>query len=101
MIQRRAVLAPLFVALAARSAAPQRPPEQPDVKLPSGKSQRDEILKAEHAKSLEDAAELRKLAEELQEDLDKTAYNVLPLATLRKVEQIEKLARRIKGRLRK
>ena len=37
-----------------------------DVKLPSGKSQRDEILRSEHEKSLEEIGRLRKLAEEVE-----------------------------------
>lgn len=72
-----------------------------DVKLPSGKSQRDEILKAEHEKSLEEVARIRKLAEELEADLQKNDYRVLSLPTLKKIEELEKLARRIHGRMKR
>ncbi len=75
--------------------------QQPDVKLPSGKSQAEEILKADHEKSLQDAAALVKLAEDLKADLEKNDRHVLSLATLKKVEEIERLARRIKSRLRR
>jgi hypothetical protein len=74
-------------------------PDTEDVRLPNGKMQRDEILKAEHLKSIEDARALSKLADELKLDLEKNDQNVLPLATLKKTEEIEKLAKRIHDRL--
>jgi hypothetical protein len=72
-----------------------------DVKLPNGKSQQEEILKAEFQKTLQDAAELVKLAEQLQDDLIKEDRHVLSIATLKKTEDIEKLARKIRTRLRR
>jgi hypothetical protein len=72
----------------------------PDVKLPNGKSQRDEILKAEHEQNLKDAAELAELAEQLKIDLEKNDRFVLSMATLKKTDEIEKLAKRIRSRLR-
>jgi len=72
-----------------------------DLKLPNGKSQQEEILKAEYQKTLEDAAELVKLAEQLQDDLIKEDRHVLSLATLKKTEDIEKLARKIRTRIKK
>jgi hypothetical protein len=75
----------------------EEPPE--DARLPNGKLQRDEILKAEFQKSLEDARELSKLAEALKIDLEKNDRYVLSIATLKKTEDIEKLAKRIHDRL--
>jgi hypothetical protein len=72
-----------------------------DVKLPNGKSQQEEILKAEYQKTLEDAAELVKMAEQLQDDLIKEDRHVLSIATLKKTEDIEKLARKIRTRIKK
>jgi hypothetical protein len=72
-----------------------------DVKLPNGKSQREEILKADHEKTLQDAAQLVKLSEELQDELIKEDRHVLSIATLKKTEDIEKLAKRIRTRLKK
>src|SRR2546425_9307140 len=71
-------------------------PNLPDVKLPNGKSQRDEILKAEHEHNLKDAAELAQLAEQLKIDLEKNDRFVLSMATLKKTDEIEKLAKRIR-----
>ncbi|HYL38919.1 MAG TPA: hypothetical protein VEV17_23590 [Bryobacteraceae bacterium] len=74
-------------------------PSPGEARLPNGKLQRDEILKAEYQKSLEDARELSRLAEDLKLDLEKNDRNVLSLATLKKTEDIEKLAKRIHDRL--
>ena len=82
-------------------AIPERPTEEPreDARLPNGKLQRDEILKADFQKSLEDARQLSKLADELKADLEKNDRYVLSIATLKKTEDIEKLAKRIHDRL--
>ena len=83
------------------SALPQRggPPPEQDQRLPNGKLQRDEILKADFQKSLEDARVLSKLADELKVALEKNDRYVLSIGTLKKTEEIERLARRIRDRL--
>ncbi len=86
------------IVLAALLCAAQEPtPEEP--RLPNGKSQREAILKQEHEKSLRDASELLKLSEELKAELERNNRHVVSLSSLRKCEEIEKLAKRIKGRL--
>lgn len=82
-------------------AAENLEPQASDVKLPSGKSQAEEILKADYEKTLKDAADLLKLAGELKEDLEKNDRHVLSISTLKKTEEIEKLAKRIRSRLRR
>jgi len=72
---------------------------QSDIRLPNGKSQRDEILKAEHAQNMKDAAQLVEMAQQLQRDLEKNDRYVLSLVDLKKAEDIEKLARKIRARL--
>jgi hypothetical protein len=81
------------------SQAPSR--EVSDIRLPNGKSQQEEILKIEHRKSLEDAAELIETAEELKVELERNDRHVLSVSSLKKAEQIEKLAKRIRERLRR
>jgi hypothetical protein len=76
------------------------PTPQEDVKLPNGKSQRDEILKAEHEENIRDAARLVDMAEELKADLEKGDRFVLSMATLKKTDEIEKLVKKIRTRLR-
>jgi hypothetical protein len=78
------------------------PPETPDdVRLPNGKLQREEILKSDYQKTLEDARALSKLADELKTDLEKSDYNVLSIGTLKKTDDIDRLAKRIHDRLRR
>jgi hypothetical protein len=100
------VLLPLAIGLLFSQAdTPPRSHKQPEdpseMKLPNGKSQQEEILKVDYRKTLQDAAELVKLAEQLQDDLIKEDRHVLSLASLKKTEDIEKLAKRIRTRLRK
>jgi hypothetical protein len=73
--------------------------EEEDVILPNGKSQKDEILKSEHQQNLKDAAELAELAEQLKIELEKNDRYILSMATLKKTDDIEKLAKRIRARL--
>ena len=101
---RTRILLALALALVISAQPPPghtRPGEEPaeDARLPNGKLQRDEILKAEFQKSLDDARELSKLADELRTDLEKNDRYVLSIATLKKTEDIEKLAKRIHDRL--
>jgi hypothetical protein len=80
---------------------PQSPGQSSDAKLPNGKSQRDEIAKADYKKNLEDATEILKLATELQSDLDKQGAYIVSLKTIKQTEDIEKLAKNIRGRLKR
>lgn len=71
-----------------------------DVQLPNGKSQRQEILKAERQQNIKEAAQIVELAKDLQQELEKNESYVLSMASLKKTDEIEKLAKRIRGRLR-
>lgn len=93
----------VLVILALAGGQQQPPPmqEKSEVLLPSGKSQREEILKADFEKTLADASALAEQAAALREEIGKSRHHVLDLRTVKKVEEIEKLARRIKERLRR
>ena len=102
---RYAAAAGLTLALTPFVAPQVRPPRTPssdeDVPpLPNGKL-RDEILKADHEKDLKDAAQLIELAEQLKQELEKNDRHVLSISSLKKTEEIEKLAKRIRSRLRR
>jgi hypothetical protein len=71
-----------------------------DIQLPNGKSQRDEILKLEREQNIKDAAQLAQLAEDLKVDLEKNDRFVFSLNTLKKTDDIEKLAKKIRSRMR-
>jgi hypothetical protein len=91
----------VFFAFALFAQQAQVPPGSPDAQLPNGKSQSDEIMKLEHKKNLEDAASMAKLAEEVSEDLEKEDRYVMSLKTIKKLDDIEKLAKTIRGRIKK
>ncbi len=106
LLRRCAILPALsalaWLAIARGGDQAARPPDdsQRDITLPSGKSQRDEILKAERDENIKDAAQLVELAQQLQQDLEKNDRFVLSLSTLKKTDEIEKLARKIRSRMR-
>jgi hypothetical protein len=56
-----------------------------------------ELLKSKLEHMRKDAAEMAKLADSIQEDLEKTTENELPLRVVNQAEQVEKLAKRIKN----
>ena len=82
---------------------PQLPPsEEPeDLRLPNGKKQQDEILKAEYEKNLKDAQELVSTAKAFEEDLEKDDRFVLSLSSLKKLDDMEKLTKRIRSRVKR
>lgn len=101
---RIAVLLGASLALTAQQGPPEPPfpPEHPeDFRLPNGKLQQNEMLKADYQKTLDDARLLARLSSELKSDLEKGDYNVLSIATLKKTDDIDRLARRIHDRLRR
>jgi hypothetical protein len=89
------------ISVQSQDEIPQLGPQQPpkDVILPNGKSQANEILKADHRKNLEDAETLVKLSQELKTSLQKNGSYVFSIADLKKAEEIEKIAKRIHSRL--
>lgn len=72
-----------------------------DVLLPNGKWQKEEILKAEHKLNLEDSRRLAEVAQGLKAEFEKHDALVLSVNAIRNTEEIEKLAKRIRGRLRR
>ena len=99
-LRRAALLLPIG-AFASR-AAPQDERQRPETpRLPDGKNQQEEILKQEHQQNLKDAGQLIELAEQLKADLEKNDRHVLSMSTLKRTDDIEKLVRKIRARLRR
>jgi hypothetical protein len=73
------------------------PDEEP--RLPDGKSQKDAIAKQQHEQALEDANKLVLIAQGLRDELQRAGNYMVPVSTVKRTEEIEKLARRIRGRL--
>jgi hypothetical protein len=104
---RRSML--LSVGASAVLAAQQQNPQQPQLpeipkpdeedKMPDGKSRKNAIAKEEHEAALKDANQLIAVAQQLKDELEKAGEYVVPLSSVKRTEEIEKLARRIRGRL--
>lgn len=78
------------------------PPKQhEDVKLPNGKSQTDEILKSDHDKNIDDVDAMIKLGQDLKASLEKNGSFVFSIGDVKKTEEIEKLAKRIRARMKR
>ncbi len=96
-----AALAFIFTPAGAPQAKPPHEiaPHLDDAPLPPNKNMQDEILKADHARDLKDVTQLVELAEQLKQELEKNDRRVLSVASLKKTEEIEKLAKHIHSRL--
>lgn len=95
---RRLLVLILFSGLIVLPAAGQRPPVDRtiDQTPPTSPSK---LLKQQHDELKKLSSKLTELANQVEEDLDKSGENVLPLNTLKKLEEIEKLARKMRTRI--
>jgi hypothetical protein len=64
---------------------------------PTPPKQKGEPKKSDIEKTQDDAAALSALADQLRDELNKMNANVLALDVIHKTEEVEKLARKIKG----
>ncbi len=71
--------------------------EQPK-RLPDGTLQSEAILKSEHKRMLADVKRMGELTKDIEAELEKFGHHVLSTGLLKKLEEIEKLARRMRGR---
>ena len=88
----------LFILLLLQAPPQQEPPEP---RLPDGKSRTLAILQHDYEKSKQDVAEIIKLAQELQRDIERDEQFVVDVNSIRKAEKIEKLGKNIKNRFRR
>ncbi len=75
--------------------------KEPEPRMPDGSSRRLTILKSDAKRSKEDIEKLIALAHELREDIERNEYHVVDLGAIRKTEEIEKLVKRIRGRMKR
>jgi hypothetical protein len=103
------LLTVVFCAAFSAAAAPQNPPVQPQPfpSFPRASSlpgltakQKRGLLKERFEKNKRRAAELVKLSQALQRELDKSNPDVMSLEVIEKAEKIEKLAKKIKDEAR-
>ena len=78
---------------------PRIPDPNEEPRLPDGKSQKNAIAKEQHDQALKDADHLVSVAEDLRNELQRAGTFVVPLTSVKKTEEIEKLAKRIRSRL--
>lgn len=62
-------------------------------------SQTRRLIRASFEQLQKDAAQLVELANSLQEEISKANEDVLPVSGIKKAEEIEKLAKKIQGRI--
>jgi hypothetical protein len=93
----------LFACVAQDASSPgaRRPPYEIGPNIPLTQQQRTALIKADHKKNVEDASELFKLAEEIKTELDKEDAQVISARTIKQTEDIERLAKSIRGRLKR
>ena len=75
------------------------PPTQPIER--DRKTRSDASLAIDHDTSVKEAGELVKLAETVKLGLQQSDPNLMNVSTLKQLEEIEKLAKRIRGRMRR
>jgi hypothetical protein len=102
--ERRRLLRLIPLALAvplmpAQQSVRQEPPD--DGRLVNGKSRQDAIAKGDYEQNVKDARDLIDVAKSFEEDLEKDDRFVLSLSSLKKLDEIEKLTKKIRGRLKR
>ena len=76
--------------------------DSPEIlRTPDGRNRTEMILKADHEASLKDVDTMRKLIEDVKIDMEKNDRHVLSVGTLKKLDDIEKLSKRIRGRMKR
>ena len=92
-----------LTALGAVAAQPPSPPpeEKQDEKMPDGRLKSELLLKADHESNLKDLDEINRLTDAIRKDLEKNDRHVLSMVSLKNLEEIEKLAKRIHSRMRR
>jgi len=88
----------------AQGPTPPGPPPEPGEmgpQLPNGRSQRNAIAKDDYKRNVEDAAALARLAEDLKADLEKDEAFIVSVKVMKRTEDIEKLAKGIRARLKR
>lgn len=93
---------PLFAALAALAQQPGIPLDPSSPPYPEWKrQQRDALSRQDFKDNTRDATEIVKLAQGLQASIERNGSFIVDANDIRAAEQIEKLARNIRGRLKR
>lgn len=87
--------------LAAQPPFPSRQDPDDVKKLPDGRLQSEAILKEDYKDNLKDLDQMRALLGAVEDDLKKNDRHVLSIKALKNLEEIEKLSRRVRGRMKR
>jgi hypothetical protein len=77
------------------------PPPSEEEETPESKKQVDKIIKSDHEQNKKDLEKMTKLVGEVNADLAKSSEYVISLADLKKLEEIEKLSKNVRDRMRR
>jgi hypothetical protein len=93
----------LCTCLAQNGSVPQgrQGPDPPGSELHLPQSQREALIKADYKKNLEEATRLLSLAEELKGEIERDEAHIVSIKSMRKTQEIAKLANSIHGRLKR
>jgi len=72
-----------------------------DKRLPDGRLQSEAMLKEDHKKNLEELKKMRDLIASVEDEIEKSGGHVLSMENLKKLEEVEKLSKRIRDRMRR
>ncbi|MBI2687640.1 MAG: hypothetical protein HYX27_15120 [Acidobacteria bacterium] len=106
MIRRTAFFPVICLCLCAQGPPPERPGsprlDNPEIlRTPDGRNRTELILKADHEASLKDLDAMRKLIDDVKIEMEKNDRHVLSVSTLKKLDDIEKLSKKIRGRMKR
>ena len=103
MLRRTSFLAVFGALLLAQQPPPDHPnPDTPNIlRTPDGRNRTEMILKADHEASIKDVDTMRKIIEDVKIDMEKNDRHILSVATLKKLDEIEKLTKKIRGRMKR
>jgi hypothetical protein len=81
--------------------SPASPPSGADGRAtPNGDARANAVLRTDYEQNRKDARDLIALAKSIELDFDKNDQNVLSLRLLKKLDDVEKITKRIRARLR-
>lgn len=91
--------------MAAASAAQQLPVPPPEreqpKKLPDGRLWSEAVIKANYEANLRDMERMRQILDSVRKEIEETKGHVLSIRALREMEELERLSRRVRDRMRR
>jgi hypothetical protein len=98
----KAVGAALFAALlCAQPPIPTTRTEDEPKRMPDGRLLSEMVRKQDFKDNLEDIEQMKRLLDTVKDELEKSEGHILSIRSLKNLEEIEKLTRRVRGRMKK